>query len=109
MSTEIETLSKYNSLNSIDFGDKVIFFKIGAEWCVPCKELEKILIDIPDSLIYNIDIDNEDFESFFVDNNIYNIPTTIVKYKHKTDRFVGRKIPEEINYIIEKIKQDSCE
>jgi thiol-disulfide isomerase/thioredoxin len=107
MSVEIDTLSKYNIINNIDFGDKVIFFKFGAEWCVPCKELEKILIEIPGVLIYNINIDNEDFESFFEDNNICNIPDTMVKYKDRSDRFVGRKTPEEINSIIEKIKQDA--
>jgi len=107
MSVEIETLLKYNTINNVDFGDKVIFFKFGAEWCIPCKELEKTLTNIPDVLIYNISIDNEDFESFFMDNNIYTIPDTIVKYKNKSDRFVGYKTPEEINSIIEKIKQDT--
>ena len=96
MAVEIETIAKYNSINNINFGDKIIFFKIGADWCVPCKELEKFLVGIPDVLIYNISIDNDDFESFFMDNKFYNIPDTIVKYKDRSERFVGRKTPEEI-------------
>ena len=41
MATEITTLTNYENINKIDFGEKVIFFKFGGEWCVPCKELEK--------------------------------------------------------------------
>ena len=43
MSVEIKDLTRYNYINNIDFGETVVFFKFGAEWCAPCLKLEETL------------------------------------------------------------------
>lgn len=104
MATEIKDLNSYNSINKIDFGEKVIFFKFGGDWCVPCKQLETNLECIPDVILYNIDVENDEFESFTVENNIYTIPHTFVKYKNKTVDFKGTKSVEELTELISNLK-----
>lgn len=105
MGVTIKDFSSYNSINSVDFGETVLFFKIGADWCIPCKELDKVLVSIPDSMIYHISIENEDFESFFMDNKIYTLPYTIIKYKNNTSTFQGVKTDKQILETILKLKQ----
>jgi len=98
---EIKTLQQYNSINNIDYGDKIVIYKFGADWCTPCINLNKEFESINDCIIYNISIDNEEFNSFFIDNKIYTIPDTFIKYKSKFDRFIGFKTNEEIKKLIE--------
>lgn len=105
MGVTIKDLSTYDSINSINFGETVVFFKFGADWCIPCIELDKVLVNVPDSMLYHISIDNEDFESFFMDNKIYTVPDTIVKYKDATTRFQGLRTHEQIMEIIEELKK----
>tara|TARA_Y100000389_G_scaffold166582_1_gene171408 strand:+ start:162 stop:485 length:324 start_codon:yes stop_codon:yes gene_type:complete len=107
MGVTIKDLKNYTVVNNIDFGEKVIFFKFGADWCIPCIELEKILENVENSLLYHISIDNEEFESFFMDNKIYNVPDTIIKYKDNTHRFQGVKTIEQINEIINSMKENN--
>ena len=107
MGVTIKDLKNYTVVNNIDFGEKVIFFKFGADWCIPCIELEKILTKVDDSLLYHISIDNEEFESFFMDNKIYTVPDTIIKYKDNTYRFQGVKTIEQINEIINSMKENN--
>ena len=107
MGVTIKDLSTYNSINSINFGEKIVFFKFGADWCIPCIELDKVLVNVPDSMLYHISIDNEDFESFFMNNKIYTVPDTIVKYKDATTRFQGLRTKEQIVEIIEELKKAS--
>tara|TARA_B100001142_G_scaffold330387_1_gene398931 strand:- start:8555 stop:8881 length:327 start_codon:yes stop_codon:yes gene_type:complete len=107
MGVTIKDLSSYNSINSINFGEQVLFFKFGADWCIPCTELDKVLINVPDSMLYHISIENEDFESFFIDNKIYTLPDTIIKYKNSTRRFQGVRTLEQILQMIKKLKEDS--
>lgn len=104
MATEITTLENYENINKIDFGEKVIFFKFGGEWCVPCKELEKNMECIPDILLYNISVDNPDFEEFLEINEINSIPYTQIKYCKKQITFFGSKTVEELTEIINTIK-----
>jgi thiol-disulfide isomerase/thioredoxin len=105
MGVAIKDLESYNQINDINFGETVVFFKFGAEWCVPCLELEKIINDIPDSVVYTISIDNEEFESFLTDNKIYSLPDTMVKYKNSTTRFQGLRTRDEIVKIIDDLKK----
>lgn len=107
MGVTIKDISSYNSINSINFGEKVLFFKFGADWCIPCIELDKILKSVPDSMLYHISIDNEEFESFLMDNKIYTVPDTIIKYKDNTRRFQGVKTIEQINEIINSMKENN--
>tara|TARA_Y100000741_G_scaffold277445_1_gene217259 strand:+ start:4442 stop:4768 length:327 start_codon:yes stop_codon:yes gene_type:complete len=105
MGVTIKDLSSYNSINSINFGEKVLFFKFGADWCIPCVELDKILMSVPGSMLYNISVENEDFNSFFMDNKIYAVPDTIIKYKNSTTRFQGVRTLDQILEMIEKLKE----
>lgn len=105
MGVTIKDLSSYNSINSIDFGEKVLFFKFGADWCIPCIELDKVLASVPDSMLYHVSVENEDFESFFMDNKIYTVPDTIIKYKNSTTRFQGVRTLDQILEMIEKLKE----
>ena len=86
---KIETLQTYNNINKIDHGDKIVVFKIGAIWCAPCKTLQETLDKFDDIIVYDMDMENDEFESFYTDNKIYNIPYCICKYKDVTFRFKG--------------------
>lgn len=108
MGVTIKNLSSYNSINSINFGEKVLFFKFGADWCIPCIELDKVLMSVPDTILYHISVENEDFISFFMDNKIYTVPDTIIKYKNSTTRFQGVRTLEQILEMIEKLKEDAA-
>lgn len=105
MGVSIADLNTYNAINSINFGEKIVFFKVGADWCEPCVKLETVLNSIPDSMVYHISIDNDEFTSFFMENKFYAIPDTIIKYKNKTARFQGLITEKDLNEIIEKLKQ----
>jgi len=104
MTVTIQSIEKYNSINSIDFGETVVFFKFGADWCIPCNDLEKILESIPNSMLYNISVDNDSFESFLIENGIYTVPFTIVKYKNVTHTFQGVKTKSQIEFLINVMK-----
>lgn len=104
----IESLQSYNDINSIDFGDTIVFFKFGTEWCQPCKQMETILSGMSNSITYVINVENEDFEDFFIENRIYNIPTTIIKYKQDKSQFVGVRTSEQINNMIHNLKTRYC-
>jgi thiol-disulfide isomerase/thioredoxin len=105
MGVTIESLEKYNSINSIDYGDTIVFFKFGADWCIPCEELEKTLNNVPNSLLFNISVDNDDFESFLIEKDIYSIPVTIIKYKNVTHTFQGVKTRPQIEFLIDVMKK----
>ena len=104
MGATIKDLFSYNSINSVNYGDSVVFFKIGADWCIPCNELEKVLNSIPNSIIYHISIDNMEFESFFMDNQVTSVPYTIIKYQNATTRFKGIRTKEQILELIDFLK-----
>ena len=105
MGVSIADLNTYNAINSINFGEKIVFFKVGADWCEPCVKLETVLNSIPDSMVYHISIDNDEFTSFFMENKFYTIPDTIIKYKNKTARFQGLITEKDLNEMIDKLKQ----
>ena len=104
MATYITNMGFYNTVNRIDFGEKVLFLKFGGDWCEPCKQLEKNMECIPDIILYNISIENEEFQNFIETNEISNIPFTIVKYRDIKTTFKGVKSVEELNEIIKTIK-----
>tara|TARA_B100000035_G_C20979456_1_gene544734 strand:+ start:24 stop:344 length:321 start_codon:yes stop_codon:yes gene_type:complete len=104
MGVTIKDIDNYKSINNINFGEVVVFFRFGAEWCIPCIELDKVLVNIPESIIYHISIDNENFESLLTEMDVYTIPDTIVKYKNLSRRFKGVRTTEEIMKLIEDLK-----
>ena len=104
MGITINDLTTFNNLFNINYGDKIVFFKFGTDWCIPCNELDKILVTIPNSIIYHISVDNENFESYLMENKIYTIPYTIIKYNSKIKKAVGIQITSQIEKYIEELK-----
>ena len=104
--TEILSLDSYNSIDSIDFGETVTFIKFGTDWCDPCKKLHEVLLGVPMSIIYNVDVQNDEFEQFLSENRIYNIPTTIIKYKKYKTQFAGVRTLEELKKIVDVLKEN---
>mgnify|MGYP005697916161 CR=1 FL=1 len=103
-STPIHSMDSYNSINSIDFGETVVFIKFGTDWCAPCNNLGDVLAGISNSIVYTVDVQNEDFEDYLAKNNIYNIPTVIIRYKSNTSQFVGMRTINEIDNMIHNLK-----
>jgi len=101
---ELQTLNDYNNINRINFGDTIVVFKFGGNWCQPCKNMEDKIKDIPNCILYNISVDNQEFESFMMDNQIYKIPDCIVKYKNKIQRLKGDISREEIIAFFNKMR-----
>jgi thiol-disulfide isomerase/thioredoxin len=104
MGVTINDLTTFNNLFNIDYGDKIVFFKFGTDWCIPCIEIDKILINIPNSLIYYISFDNENFESYLMENKIYTIPYIIIKYCNKIKKINGIHTQNQIEKYIEELK-----
>lgn len=104
MATEITTLQMYNMIKKIDFGEKAVFFKFGGPWCKACKDLEKNIECIPGTVVYEINVENDEFESFLIENNVYAIPDTIIWYKSNEIKFQGVRTPDEISEMITTIK-----
>jgi thiol-disulfide isomerase/thioredoxin len=100
----INNLKAFNNSINVDYGDKIVFFKFGTNWCIPCIEIDKILINIPNSLIYYISVDNENFESYLIENKIYTIPYIIIKYKTKIKKIIGIHTINQIEKYIEELK-----
>jgi thiol-disulfide isomerase/thioredoxin len=100
----INSVDSYNNIESIDFGETIVFIKFGTEWCLPCKQLEQTLIHMSNSITYTVDVENDDFEEFLSKNRIHNIPTTIIKYKNNKTQFVGLRTPDQINSMIHNLK-----
>lgn len=106
---EIKTLDTYNNINNIDFGDNIVIFKFGGSWCGPCHNLEKILKDIPSTVLYNISVDNSEFESHLIEKKIYTIPHCFLKCGKEIVDFKGEKTKDEIIKICESLRLVSAE
>jgi thiol-disulfide isomerase/thioredoxin len=104
MGVTINDLTTFNNLIDLDYGDKIVFFKFGSDWCIPCSELDKILVSIPNSIIYYISIDNENFESYLTENKIYTIPYTLIKFSKKIKKVIGMHNKCDIERYIEELK-----
>ena len=99
---------KYNSilknLISMDFGDNLVFIKFGMDWCIPCQELDKILTSVPDSILYYVNLDNDEFDNVMEEYNFTTVPYTIIKYKKDSRSFRGVITGEQINKLINDMK-----
>lgn len=96
--------SVLKSLISMDFGEKSVFIKFGTDWCVPCQELDKILVNIPNSMLYHVNLDNDEFDNVMEEYNFTTMPYTIIKYKKDMRNFRGIITEEQINKLINDMK-----
>lgn len=82
----IKDLNESNFKESISSG--YAFVDFWAEWCVPCKMMEPVLVDVADTLpsvkFFKVNID--DFPKLASANNIMSIPNMIM---FKDGRAVG--------------------
>ena len=81
--------------------------KIGAEWCAPCRALDKQLDNFTKCEIIKYDVDvNEEIADEY---NIRNIPVTILfdDNDNEIKRWVGLFNVNEINNEIEKMEEDA--
>jgi len=104
MGVTIKFKSVLNNLISMDFGDKFVFIKFGSDWCIPCQELDKILVKIPNSILYHVNIENDEFENVMEEYDFKTIPYTIAKYKKDLRNFSGVMTAEKINKLIDDMK-----
>jgi len=70
MAQSIHSVDSYNIIDEIDFGETIVFIKFGTDWCLPCKQIEQILVDMPNCITYTIDVENDEFEEFLSKNRI---------------------------------------
>ena len=104
MGVTIKFKSVLNNLISMDFAEKYVFIKFGTDWCVPCQELGKILVNIPTSMLYHVNIDNDEFDNVMEEYDVKTIPYTIIKYKKESRNFGGVITEEQINKLIDDMK-----
>lgn len=84
--------------------------KIGAPWCGPCRMLSDTLHNldpnkIGDTLIADVDIEEEDNEDIAIEYSIKNIPVTLyVKNGEVLDKYVGTTPANDIYKHIEEYK-----
>lgn len=104
-------MTKVNSLQqlfSIIQNKDINVIKFYATWCVPCKMLAPIILQVekenPDVKFYEIDIDElpEATKNF----NVLSVPTTITMNKGKiVDNTTGVRPPEHWLKILQSIKK----
>lgn len=104
MGVSIKTKNVLNNVLHMDFSDNLVFIKFGTDWCIPCQELDKILINVPNSILYHVDLDNDEFENVPEEYNFKSIPYTIIKYKKNLRNFSGVITEEQINKLIDDMK-----
>lgn len=75
--------------------------KFGANWCGPCKVLDKTLQQITEIDIIKYDVD--EYEDLAMEKNIRNVPVLIFyDGDNEVDRLIGAVSLETINKVIEK-------
>ena len=80
-------------------------YKVGAEWCGPCRQLKQELKDF--DLVPIIEIDADENEAFCEKYNIRNIPVLLFcdSDDKVIDKFVGFTSKKEITEKITKINE----
>lgn len=104
MGVTVKFKSVLKNLLQMNFGENFVFIKFGTDWCVPCQELDKILTSIPNSILYHVNLDNDEFDNVMEEYNFTTIPYTIMKYKDNTRSFKGVMTEEQINKLIDDMK-----
>ena len=99
---------KYNSvlknILQMDFGDTCVFIKFGTDWCIPCQELDKVLTSFPNSMLYHVNLDNDEFDNVMEEYNFTTMPYTIMKYKNNSRNFKGVITQDQIQNLLNDMK-----
>ena len=109
---EIREIKNFEDLKSFytEIPESLHLVKIGAKWCGPCRTLSDTLHNldpnkIGDTLIADVDIDEEDNEDIAAEYNIRNIPVTLyVKNGEVLGKYVGSTPANDIYKHIEEYK-----
>ena len=104
MGVTVRNNSVLKNLLQMDFGDTFVFIKFGTEWCIPCQELDKILTSFPNSMLYHVNLDDDEFDNVMEEYVFKTIPYTIIKYKNHSRSFSGVVTEEHINKLINDMK-----
>lgn len=104
MGVDIKYIRVLRNVLSMDFGDTCVFIKFGTDWCIPCQELDKILLSFPNSILYHVNLDNDGFDDVMEEYNFTTIPYTIIKYKNDMRNFSGVVTEKYINELIDDMK-----
>jgi len=104
---DIETYDSFCSINEIDYGDNILVFLFGGNWCTPCKNLYENLEKVENCLVYKINVENLEFEDYISDNNITSIPYSIVKYKNNKTTFKGERTRDELLEMFASLKKET--
>ena len=110
--TEVRKITGLDDLKSFyaESPDSLHIVKIGAPWCGPCRTLSDTLHNldpnkIGNTLIADVDIDEEDNEDVAIEYNIRNIPVTLyVRNGEVLDKYVGATPANDIYKHIEEYK-----
>ena len=81
--------------------------KIGAEWCGPCKTLDKKLEGFNTCPLEKYDVDTEEAEPIVDKYNVRNVPVLVLVDDEKDEvvkKWVGSATIDEINKEIENYK-----
>ena len=104
MGVTVKNNSVLKNLLQLDFGENCVFIKFGTDWCIPCQELDKILTSFPNSMLYHVNLDNDEFDNVMEEYNFTTMPYTIIKYKKDSRSFSGVVTEEHINKLINDMK-----
>lgn len=104
MGVTVKNNSVLKNLLHMNFGEKSVFIKFGTDWCIPCRELDKILTSFPNSMLYHVNLDDDEFDNVMEEYNFTTMPYTIIKYKKDSRSFKGIITEEQINELISDMK-----
>ena len=89
-------------------GEGLQCIKVGAQWCAPCKMLEKTITDIEPTLegVYFYEIDVDDVDETIIDKfAIQNVPVMLFFNEGlQIDRVVGARGKKDLLELIDKNK-----
>lgn len=110
--------SRKDLMNIINKNDGILVLKFGAEWCGPCKKIEKQVVDWFNILPANVtcglvDADeNFDVMAFFKQKRIITTIPAILRYDSDNNHWAPSDIictsdEKEINHFFKSIVQDA--